>query len=317
MNPDSMPGLAFLRLSGFHTFTIITMKVIQKFKAGAWLVMVLAVLSSCSKTEEVKVLGNEPPPDHTIDSATLQLYVYKAYINLTGREPLGNEKGEALAILRQDNFSHNNRKQFLDQLFLKSDYNRNLYNVARAEYLQNTDSAEVAQQMVLFNLLLTQPQYAPVYDLIRYELKRLDTLQNTLRDLQNGVADYREMLRRCVNNYFYDQINMGTENFVISTFQNFLFRYPGTTELNQGKLMVDGQNAQLFLELGKNKNDYLRIFFNSDNYFEGQVRYVFRKFMFREPSSAEIYFYADIYKSSMNYRDLLKAVLSTNEYAGV
>lgn len=310
--------MLFHRLSGFPTFTFVTMKkLIEKFRNGAWLVMVLAVLSACSKTEEVKVLGNEPPPDHTIDSATMQLYVYKAYINLAGREPLGNEKAEALAVLRQNNFSHDNRKQFLDQLFLKSDYNRNLYNVARAEYLQNTDSTEVAQQMTLFNLLLTQPQYAPLYDLIRNELKRLDTLQNTPKDLQSGVADYREMLRRCANNYFYDQINMGTENFVVSTFQNFLFRYPTTAELNQGKLMVDGQNAQLFLELGKNKNDYLRIFFGSDNYYEGQVRYVFRKYLFREPTSAEIYYYADIYKSSGNYRNLLKAVLATNEYAGV
>lgn len=305
---------AFVR---FLTFTSTIMKIHLAMKRWAFVFAAVVLLASCSKTNDVTVPGNIPPPDHTIDSATMQLYVYKAYINVTGREPLGSEKAEALAILRQDNFSGANRKQFLETLFTKSDYNRNLYNVARAEYLQNTDSTEIAGQILLFNLLLTQPQYAPFYDLLRSEVNRLDTLQKTPQDLNNGTADFREMQRRIANNYFYDQINMGTENFVISTFQNFLFRYPTTNELTQGKIMVDGVNASLFLELGKNKNDYLRIFFNSDDYFEGQVRYVFRKYLFREPSSAEIYYYADIYKDSNNYKMLLRDVLAMDEYAGI
>ncbi|MBL0310370.1 MAG: hypothetical protein IPP77_12055 [Bacteroidetes bacterium] len=283
----------------------------------AFILVAVGLLVSCNKIEEVRVLDNVPPPDHTIDSSTMQLYVYKAYVNLAGREPIGNEKAEALVVLRQDNFSWENRKQFMDMLLAKDEFYQNSYNVARAEYLQNTDSIEIDGQIKLFESLLAQPSYAPFFDLLRGEVNRLDTLQNTRQNLLNGQVDFKEMQRRCANNYFYDQINMGTENFVISTFQNFLFRYPTAVELTQSKLMADGQSAALFFNLGKNKNDYLRIFFNSDDYFEGQVRYVFRKYLFREPSPAEIYFFADIYKSTNNYKSLLKDVLSRDEYAGL
>jgi hypothetical protein len=132
-----------------------------------------------------------------------------------------------------------------------------------------------------------------------------------------GVIDYREMLIRCVNNYFYDQVNMGTENFVISTFQNFLFRYPDSTELSRAKLMVDGLSSTSFFQIGQTKYDYIHIFFNSTDYYEGQVRYVFKKYLFREPSPAEIAYYADMYKSSNSFKNMLKEILSLDEYAGI
>ena len=110
---------------------------------------------------------------------------------------------------------------------------------------------------------------------------------------------------------------MGTENFVVSTFQNFLFRYPSDAELLNGKTMVDGDNAILFLVIGKSKTDYLNIFFTSDDYYEGQVRNAFRKYLFREPSPAEIALYADVYKTGDNYSLLQKEIFALDEYSGV
>lgn len=279
--------------------------------------LLIVFVASCSKKEDVIIPGNVPPPDHTIDSATLEIYLNKVYINILGREPINNEKADGLQILKQDNFSAANRKQFLDVVFGKPEYNRNLYNVARIEYLQNLDSTEIEYQIYLFNLLLQQPQYAPFYDALNAEVSRLNTLKAIMPDLTAGTLDHKGMLKRCVDNYFYDQINMGTENFVVSTFQNFLFRYPTTAELTNGKTMVDGLNANLFLQIGRNKNDYIRIFFDSDDYYEGQVRYIFRKYLFREPLPEEIGYYANIYKSTNDYKKLQKEFFATNEYAGL
>ena len=50
------------------------------------------LLAACTKTEDVVVKNNIPPDDHTIDSTTIEIYVNKAYINLLGREPVGNAK---------------------------------------------------------------------------------------------------------------------------------------------------------------------------------------------------------------------------------
>jgi len=277
----------------------------------------LSFIAACNKTEDIKINNNVPPPDHTIDSSVINIYINKVYINLLGREPVGSEKSAGLAILRQNNFSEADRKQFVNSLFSKTEYVRNLYNVANNEYLRNLDSMELEQQIYLFNLFLTQPQYAPFYSLIQIELYRLDTLKTVLPKMYAGTMDYREMLSRMTDNYFYDQINMGSENFVVSTYQNFLFRYPSDAELLAGKTMVDGNTATVFLKLGKSKYDYIDIFFNTDDYFEGQVRFIFKKYLFREPSSAEIYFYSNIYKTTNDYKQLEAAFFSMDEYAGI
>jgi hypothetical protein len=290
----------------------------KKLALAAFIIFAVA---SCTKTKtevvEVNVNNNVPPPDHTIDSSTLSIYVNKAYINLLGREPSAAEKSSALIILRQNNFAVDRRKEFISTLFLKNEYLRNLYNVANNEYLRNLDSMEIESQFFQFNFLLSQPQYAPFYDFINVELKRLDTLKMIMPNLQNGTMDYKGALMRMTDNYFYDQINMGSENFVVSTYQNFLFRYPSDAELLAGKSMIDGNVSTVFLHTGKSKHDYINIFFNTSDYYEGQVRFIFKKYLFREPSAAEISFFSEIYKTSNDYKELEKAIFTLNEYAGL
>lgn len=280
-------------------------------------VLILLLIASCSKTEDVIVKDNLPPPDGTIDSTTLEIYLHKVYVNLLGREPIGSERNDGMALLRQNNFSAAGRRQFLETLFAKAEYKENLYTVANHEYLQDLDSMEIALQLFQFNYFLTQPQYAPFYSILNYEVGRMEILQTTKAGLRSGTLNYRGMLQRMCNNYFYDQINMGTENFVVSTFQHFLLRYPSDAELLSGKTMVDGNNAILFLEIGNSKDDYVDIFFNTDDYYEGQVRHAFTKYLFREPASAEIVLYAGIYKANDDYSRLQEEILASDEYAGI
>lgn len=278
---------------------------------------ILLFVSACTKTEDVIVKDNIPPPDHTIDSTVIEIYANKIYVNLLGREPIGDERADALFILKQDNFSITRREQFIETLISKSEYKANLYTIASHEYLNDLDSATIHEQVSLFEYFFTQPQYAPFYSLIQYELDRLYVLEDTKADLVSGTIDFRSALKNCIGNYFYDQINMGTENFVVSTYQNFLFRYPSDAELANGKIMVDGSEAILFLQTGRSKVDYINIFFSSDDFYEGQVRNVFVKYLFREPTPAEIGLYAAVYKNSGSYGALQKKVLSSDEYAGV
>ena len=284
-------------------------------------VLLLFFILSCSKTElqvkDVGINGNVPPPDHTIDSSEISIYINKAYINLTGREPSPAEKSDALSVLRQHNFSTDDRRQFVNTLFAKDEYLSNLYNVANNEFLRSLDSSEIELTIFQLNYLLSQPQNAPFYGYLHFELYRIDTLKTVMDLMRASSMDYRGMLSRMTNNYFYDQINMGSENFVVSTYQNFLFRYPSNAELLAGKTMVDGNTSTVFLKTGKSKYDYIHIFFDTDDYYEGQVRFIFKKYLFREPLSAEIYLYSAIYKNSNDYRELQRAVYTSDEYAGI
>src|SRR5205085_1157862 len=125
------------------------------------------------------------------------------------------------------------------------------------------------------------------------------------------------MHRRCVNNYFYDQINMGSENFVISCFQHFLNRYPTQNELSEGKKMIDGAPAILFLESGQSKDDFINIFFTSRDYYEGLAINLYQRFLLRNPSSIEMGNAATAFVNTHNYVQMQKDILSTNEYIGI
>lgn len=273
--------------------------------------------SACKKTEEVHITDNQAPPDTTLSDILIDTYVNKAYISVLGRKPDDNEKAEAAAILEGNNLAMADRQEFIDIILNKPEYNAQVLKLASFDLLNTFDTAAIGQQILLFEFLLTDSAYAYIFDIIEMEIDRLEDMQATLDDMDNNTLTVRGMHRRLINNWFYDQINMGTENFVRSVFENFLFRYPTATELENGKQMVDGFNAVVFLEDGDSKDDFMDIFLDSDSYYEGQVRYLYLKYLFREPTSEEMATYANQYKLSGNYKLLQKTVLTLDEYVGI
>ena len=279
--------------------------------------ILVIVLAACTKTETNVVPNNVPPPDRTIDSSTIVIYLNKTYINMLGRKPVGTEQNAAMVTLRAHNFSVGDRKAFVQTLFSKPEYNRTLLTNANNQYLNNTDSQQVAAQIWQFQYYITQSayaQYVPAFTLI---VNHMDTLQNALNLMNSGSMDYRGMLRCIADNYMYDMINMGAQNFVTSTFQNFLLRYPSASELSNGVNMINQTTSVLFLTVGQSKDDYINIFFASDDFIQGQVQLIFQNYLFRKPTSAEFAFYSNIYKSTNDYKQLQLAVFSLDEYAGV
>ena len=279
--------------------------------------ILMIALAACTKTETNVVPNNVPPPDRTIDSSTIVIYLNKTYINMLGRKPVGAEQSAAMSMLRAHNFSVADRKAFVQTLFVKPEYNRTLFTNTNNQYLNNTDSQQVAGQIWQFQYYIGQSayaQYVPAFTLI---VNHLDTLQNALNLMNNGSMDYRGMLRCIADNYMYDMINMGAQNFVTSTFQNFLLRYPSASELSNGVNMINQTTSVLFLTVGQSKDDYINIFFASDNFIQGQVQLIFQNYLFRKPTSAEFAFYSNIYKSTNDYKQLQLAVFSLDEYAGV
>lgn len=279
--------------------------------------IVFIVFASCKKDKEILVDGNTAPPDGTISNVIKENYVNKTYISLLGRKPVASELSAGLTVLNQNNLSPANRIQFLDDVLSKPGYNQRLYDIAVADLLNNLDTAQVSQMIYVFGLLLTDPQYQQQWPQIQAEKTKLELLKSSVADLEAGTLDVIGLHQRCINNYFYDQLNMGTENFVVSMFQHFLYRYPTQNELDEGKKIVDGFSGVLFLQTGNNKNDFIQIFFGSTNYFEGQVRDLYKRYLFREPTSTESAEQAADYKSLKDYQELQKFILSTNEYVGI
>jgi hypothetical protein len=285
-----------------------------------YFILIVSVLftTACKKESQVVVIdGNQAPPDYTISEIVKENYVNKVYISVLGRKPEAAEITSGLSFINQHNLSIADRQAFLDDVLAKPEYNQRLYEINSIKLLNTFDTAAINAQLAVFQFVLTDSSYVSVFDIAHFEINRLQQLKNIPIDLNNGTLNTIGMHRRLINNYFYDQINMGTQNFVVSTFQHFMDRYPTDNELLQGKDMVNGLAAIIFLTQGNTKDNYMDIILNTDNYFESQIRELYLRYLFRQPTSVEMTKYAVSYKSDLDYKKLQKEILSLDEYIGL
>lgn len=276
---------------------------------------VLIFSSGCEK-DEIIVEDNTAPPDSTIPSLVLQNYANKCYISLLGREPDETEMDGAMLILREGGFSRQSRKQMLASIFEQSEYRNKMVEINAIKLLNSYDTTEILTQIYIYEQVLTDPLYADFTDEIQFILDRLELLLQTPQDFRTGAIDMRGLHRRLIYNDIYDQINMGSFNFVLSLFNHFLFRDPTQSEHESGITMVDGFVAVVLYETGSSKEEFIDIFLNSDDYYEGQVRELYLRHLFREPNSEEQTSHASRYRNSGNYQQLQQDILSLDEFAG-
>jgi hypothetical protein len=286
--------------------------------AIVFLAMGAFTISSCNKTEEVLIDGNKPPPDPTLANEIRSNFITKSYIALLGRKPNDQELAAANTIIgSNDDFTEANRALVLNQILANPEFYDREFIIAKAELLNGVDTSEFTINIAIFDALLGNTDFELIWPFLQIEINRLVILRSTQAELQSGAIGLREMHRRMVDNYFYDQINMGSLNFVIAVFQQFLLRNPTSAESIQIVYMVDGFSASLFLQVGESRDDFCNIFFNSLPYKEGQVKLLFNRFLFRFPDSQEMQFYTGFYNTNDDYKSLIVELLKKDEYAGI
>ena len=285
-------------------------------KNALFLFLVL-IISSCTKIEDIIVGDNTLPPDYTIENTTIENYINKLYISTIGREPTEAEFTTDFNLLRNANLFQKSREIVIDGILNKSEYSFNLFTLESANILNSVDTAMINERISSYQqfLLVTTNFLYSIY--VANELERMLTFQNSLTAFYLGTTTITELYRAMANNIFFDEINMGTENFVVAMFQHFLLRYPTDSELESAKDMVDDKNATLFFETGNGKNDFLDIFFTSNEYFTGQTNILFNRYLFRNPSSEESVNYSLDYINTGDYKSLQKRILSSDEFIGL
>ncbi len=246
----------------------------------------ILIISSCTKFEDVIVDGNTHPNDPTIENTVIENYVNKLYISTIGREPTKIEFDDNFETLREANLSQQSREIVIDKVLDKAEYFNNLFKIESANILNGVDTAMINERYYLYKyFLMNASGFDSIY--IGYEFERLSVLKQALPDFNAGIITNTELYKRMVNNNFFDEINMGTENFVVAMFQHFLLRYPTGAEVENAKTMVDDGNATVFFETGNGKDDFISIFFSSDEYYTGQTSILFNRYLFRNPSSED------------------------------
>ncbi len=282
-----------------------------------WPLLFLVLLAACKRDPEVVIPGNQAPPDGTITDIVLESYVNRSYITLVGHQPDGAAMAASLGTLRTHNVSQADREAFLGQVMAASEYSQRTYDLGRAAVLNAVDTSDIRDDLDFLAFILSDTAYMAFWQEAQIQQSELQALVTIPAELQSGTINVAEMHRRLVTNKIYDEINMGTQNFVISMFQNFLARYPTEAERIAGETMVDGFPSQIFLVNGRTKTNFISIFLGSNDYYEGQVRDLFRRYLYREPTTEELATLTIAFKANQDYKALQKAVMSTDEYIGL
>lgn len=295
-----------------------TMPKILRTQLSAWGLLVLLALGACQPDENLILIpDNTPPPDLSVPEVLKENYVTKLYISLLGRKPTEPELFFSMAILDEENASVAKRGEVIDQILQQPEYPRRAYEIVNNQLLPGLDTFEITLRLNFYTALLDSPAYEPFIGLLEYEIGRLQDLKDAPVDFQAGTISRVDLHKRLIRNSFYDEINMGSQNFVLSLFEHFLNRYPTDAELTNSVIMVDGFNAVVLGAEGDSKDAYINIFFDADDYYEGQVISIYRDFLFRDPNSQEMGLQTVAYRTDLDYGKLLKRILSTDEYLGL
>lgn len=278
-------------------------------------VLLLCVSGCKQKTWEVVEVSKEiKGADPTASIFQIEAYIYNIYIGLTGRKPSTSEFQEARKLLIGSQADRISRVAFVRSIFDKEEFYFNLYDLMRKDVMEDTDTITIREEYEEAVQRLSDPGYQSQW--ARYEeiKQEYEMLMQSVPDLKADQMGLTGLYRRGVDNDIYDEINMGSENFVVSNFTFFLGRYPTEQELAEGKKMIDSRSAMLFLQSGNNKHDFLNIFFQSLDYKEGLIRRLFERYLYRAPSAYERDIYIERLGEDKEYKELIVALFSSDEY---
>jgi hypothetical protein len=156
------------------------------------------------------------------------------------------------------------------------------------------------------------------YNELNYQMQQINRLDAVYEDYLSGVAAQSEMHRALVDNdiYYYKNSNI---HLLTRIFTYFLLREPTLSEIDVFDIAYGsgGIEVSFLLEKVKTRDEVMKTIFNSTEYYEGQVRTLFLRYLYREPTSLELEKYVKQYKLDKNYMNLQRSIMITDEFLGI
>lgn len=282
-------------------------------------VMLLASCKEGPLHEDVVIGGNTPPPYDGVPSVIVNNYINNLYIDLLGRGPTQSELAEAQLRLYDGELEDPARVELIELLQSSYDFGKNFDVLTKAKFINGVDSLEIVDEIYIYDvtignlLTLGDTLNAFFFERIRDDL---DKIRVSGWQLWNGECSIEEFYRRHIMNPFYDEVNMGSENYVLSVFENLYAREPTSEELEQGILMVDGVGGFLFLQDGNSKREFADIAVNSASFWEGLVVNLYLSLLARQPDSQELVDLTTQLLDGVDFRVIQQEIMKSEEYAG-
>lgn len=269
--------------------------------------------------QDILVEGNTPPPYEGVTTTQIHSFINKMYIDLLGREALQAELEEATLALRAGNLDPDAREDLMMDIMSQPEYDTRFWERYSGQVLKGATLAQIYEQIFILGLLVQQATMDGNIDLaqrLQFEVDKLQALYDAPDAYAGGLIDIREFMRRLAFNLIYDEINMGSENFVLASFENFFKRYPTEAEQAAGITMVDGLPAQILFQDGNSKYDLLIILTESPEFLQGLAIDIYQQLLSREPSPEEMGEAVLEFTDNPDYQAVQRMVMLTEEYAG-
>lgn len=294
------------------------------------LILLVSAFFSCTKKETIYVNehenqlinGNTAPPFSGVTTLQVQNYINKSYIDLLGREPGDTELETQSSLLKNNGLGDNAKEILLNNLINTDEYYIRFFDIYRRSHLNGVLESQIEELILTMEYFYDQYQNDPDPLLQAYAeyllvaLEKMEDLQNARTDYQSGTINVNQFMARIIDNEVYNEINMGSENFVIAAFNNLFKRNPTAAELERGITMVDGQPAQLLLQDGTNKDDFVAIITSNLEFHEGLTFDIYNTLLAREPSSVEMDASTLNLNTNSDFQLIQKTVMKSEEYVG-
>jgi hypothetical protein len=288
--------------------------------------IICCLFIACTKDEiiyqnehiNVVIEDNEAPPYSGITSIQIESYINRLYIDLLGREPTVSERMQARDYLKSNNLTATAREFVLNQLMATNEYHERFFTIQSGELLNGINTQDINNAMAFYTLLYNNATTANNILLMQFyqnEINRLTNLDQAISNYSIGQISINDFFASFINNPFFDDINMGSENFVIGSFEGLFKRLPTSAELAAGIQMVDGFSAQLLQKDGSGKGDFIDIMTTTPEFYQGLTINIYRQLLARDPNSQEMNNGTLSLSANGDYQLLQKEVLKSDEYA--
>ena len=276
------------------------------------LILLSLLLASCARDNIVPV--DNLPADSTITQIELENYINKTHIALLNRKPTQAELTQSLQQLDVDRYNRSIRDTYVLGI---QDLDRSkwaIWQFLSDRILDGIDTTQVRESADIFQYRVDNSGTQNEKDYWQWLLDRTHNNLVALEGWYSQDSTYSSLVGWMVRMPIYDEINMGTENFVVSIYQHFYHRYPTEHELTQASKMVDRQWGLLYGVNGNSKADFLNIFLNQGEFQQGLIINAFESYLNRIPTTIESDKHHHHLNNGWDYLKLQRYLLTSSEF---
>ena len=270
------------------------------------------LLTSCEDANVVPV--DTFPVDSTITDVELENYINRSFIALLNRKPTILEQDEVFAQLSVDPYSRSIRTSFIESLQTNQRARWTVWQFMSNRLVDGVDTLRLREEIDAYNFYITNSGTDGEREYWEGLLQRAQAHKQAYTGWINQDSSYTVLMRRMFRLPAYDEINMGTENFVVSVYQHAFHRYPSDAELASGISMSDYNWSTLYSLNGNSKEDFLKIIVEQNEFKQGLIITLFEQYLNRVPDTHEIVFYLRLMNDGWGYIQLQQHLLTSSEY---